>query len=89
MAQVIIPNSTRVSTHRSWAVVLSCCLQLLPKEWSDPAAAYERTKSAVQASLQQLGLEYIDLMLLHAPGQSEGRADAWRALEEAHKQVRR
>ena len=59
----------------------------MPSEWSDPATAYDTTKSAVQRALKQLGLDYVDLMLLHAPGKSEGRADAWRALEDAHKQV--
>lgn len=62
--------------------------QILPQTWSNPSTAFERTKAAVQQSLQRIGFPSIDLMLLHAPGPSEGRAEAWRALEEAHKQVR-
>jgi aryl-alcohol dehydrogenase-like predicted oxidoreductase len=61
--------------------------QIPPQTWSNPSTAYERTKAAVQMSLQRIGFPSIDLMLLHAPGAPEGRAEAWRALEDAHKQV--
>lgn len=45
-------------------------------------ASYERAKAGIQASLQHLGLDYLDLYLLHQPyGDVVG---AWRALEEAH-----
>jgi 2,5-diketo-D-gluconate reductase A len=45
-------------------------------------ALYERAKAGIQASLQRLGLDYLDLYLLHQPyGDVVG---AWRALEEAH-----
>lgn len=45
-------------------------------------ASYERAKAGIQASLQRLGLDYLDLYLLHQPyGDVVG---AWRALEEAN-----
>ena len=43
---------------------------------------YEECKKSVEESLKKLGLEYIDLMLLHQPfGDYHG---AWRALEEMY-----
>ncbi|WIA19346.1 hypothetical protein OEZ85_003977 [Tetradesmus obliquus] len=60
--------------------------KILPQTWSNPSTAFERTKAAVQQSLQRIGFPSIDLMLLHAPGPAEGRAEAWRALEEAQQQ---
>ena len=45
--------------------------------------AYENAKKAIDTSLDKLGLDYIDLYLLHQP---YGKVDeAWRALEEAQK----
>jgi len=45
-------------------------------------ATYERAKAGIDASLNRLGLDYLDLYLLHQPyGDVIG---AWRALEEAH-----
>ncbi|KAK3374549.1 NADP-dependent oxidoreductase domain-containing protein [Podospora didyma] len=46
--------------------------------------SYEVAKKQVDKSLAEAGLEYIDLMLLHAPyGGSAGRKGAWKALVEA------
>lgn len=46
--------------------------------------SYARARDQVDASLKLTGLEYIDLMLLHAPyGGSEQRKGAWKALVEA------
>ncbi|MGY1434162.1 aldo/keto reductase [Streptomyces reniochalinae] len=48
---------------------------------------------AIDGSLAKLGIDYIDLMLIHSPqpwddfrggDYAEGNRDAWRALEEAH-----
>ncbi|GMF13232.1 unnamed protein product [Phytophthora lilii] len=39
-----------------------------------------------KASNDRLGLGYIDLYLLHAPGSPEERADTWRAVEDLHEQ---
>ena len=55
---------------------------------------YHDAVAAIDGSLQALGLEYIDLMLIHAPqpwndfrggDYAEGNREAWRALEDAHK----
>lgn len=62
--------------------------QVMPSNWADPATAFDKTLAAVQLSVKRLGFDYVDLMLLHAPGSSDGRAEAWRALEQAYKQVR-
>jgi diketogulonate reductase-like aldo/keto reductase len=46
--------------------------------------SYEGTKAQVEKTLAESGLEYIDLMLLHAPyGGSVKRKGAWKALVEA------
>lgn len=55
---------------------------------------YDEAQAAITQSLHDLGLDYIDLMLIHAPqpwtqfreGEHffEGNLAAWRALEEAH-----
>ncbi|WP_338207625.1 aldo/keto reductase [Lactiplantibacillus paraxiangfangensis] len=43
---------------------------------------YDRAKKGIDASLERLGLDYLDLYLLHQPyGDTMG---AWRALEEAY-----
>lgn len=61
------------------------------------AAEYKTYKEAVKAidqSLSVMGLEYIDLMLIHSPqpwddfrggDYAEGNREAWRALEDAYK----
>jgi len=56
---------------------------------------YRKAVDAIKGSLQALGLDYIDLMLIHSPqpwkqfGEAdrffEGNKEAWRALEEAYK----
>lgn len=49
-------------------------------------AGYERTKPAFERSLQRLGLEYLDLYLIHQPfGDIYG---AWRAMEELYREGR-
>ncbi|KAK0648072.1 aldo-keto reductase-like protein [Cercophora newfieldiana] len=51
---------------------------------STPLPGYEGAKKSIDTSLENLGLEYIDLVLLHAPyGGSEKRKGSWRALVEA------
>ena len=43
---------------------------------------YEKTRQAVLASYAKLGLESIELVLIHWPGSEEDNAGSWRALEE-------
>ncbi|PGH09269.1 hypothetical protein GX51_00711 [Blastomyces parvus] len=53
------------------------------------AMGYEQTKASIESSLKAADLDYIDLMLLHAPyGGREGREGSWRALVEAQKEGR-
>src|SRR5699024_5603977 len=55
---------------------------------------YDQAVAAIDGSLATMGLDYIDLMLIHAPqpwddfrggDYAEGNRQAWRALEDAHK----
>ncbi|MEL7974800.1 aldo/keto reductase [Isoptericola sp. F-RaC21] len=55
---------------------------------------YDAAVAAIDGSLRTLGLDYVDLMLIHAPqpwddfrggDYAEGNRAAWRALEEAHR----
>ncbi len=55
---------------------------------------YDGAVTAIDESLATLGLDYIDLMLIHSPqpwndfrggDYAEGNRQAWRALEDAHK----
>lgn len=46
---------------------------------------YEQAKVAFETSLERLGLEYIDLYLIHWPVQGL-RLDSWRALEELYEE---
>jgi diketogulonate reductase-like aldo/keto reductase len=50
------------------------------KVWSSDQG-YESTLRALDASLERLGMEYVDLYLIHWPG-SKKRGDTWRALLE-------
>jgi len=57
--------------------------------------SYETVVSSIDESLQRMGLDYADLMIIHSPqpwtkfrGEDsyfEGNREAWRALEEAYK----
>lgn len=56
---------------------------LTTKIWVENAG-YNNAKASIERSLSRLGLEYIDLMLIHQPyGDVYG---TWRALEEYHQQ---
>ncbi|MCG7210121.1 aldo/keto reductase [Streptomyces arenae] len=55
---------------------------------------YDRALAAVDGSLEKLGLDRVDLMLIHSPqpwddfrggDYAEGNREAWRALEDAHR----
>ena len=56
------------------------------KVWLDNWG-YDSTLASLKATLQRLQTPYVDLMLLHAPGEPASRADTWRALEDAKSQV--
>ncbi|MDW8091751.1 MAG: aldo/keto reductase, partial [Meiothermus sp.] len=56
-------------------------LFVVTKLWIQDAS-YERAKRAFERSLQRLGLDYLDLYLIHQPyGDVHG---AWRAMEELY-----
>jgi 2,5-diketo-D-gluconate reductase A len=56
------------------------------KLWNS-AHGYERTLSAFEKSIARLGLDRVDLYLIHWPVPSEGRAlDTWRAFERIHEE---
>ncbi|MCH5643274.1 MULTISPECIES: aldo/keto reductase [unclassified Gordonia (in: high G+C Gram-positive bacteria)] len=55
---------------------------------------YDDAVNAIEGSLSTMGLDYLDLMLIHSPqpwgdwrggDYAEGNREAWRALEDAHK----
>ncbi|MFC9681371.1 aldo/keto reductase [Streptomyces sp. NPDC056948] len=55
---------------------------------------YDQAVDAIDESLEKLGIEYIDLMLIHSPqpwndfrggDYADGNREAWRALEKAHR----
>ncbi|KAG3113636.1 hypothetical protein PI124_g5749 [Phytophthora idaei] len=55
----------------------------------DTAQYYDNEVDAIEttkASNEKLGLGYIDLYLLHAPGDTATRDESWRALEELQEQ---
>ena len=49
-----------------------------------PDRGYEKTKRAIEKSLENLGLDYIDLMLIHEPYKEA--LEMYKALEEAKKE---
>jgi diketogulonate reductase-like aldo/keto reductase len=54
------------------------------KLWNDDQG-YESGLKAFDESLKRLGLEYVDLYLIHWPG-TDRRAEAWKALQEIQSQ---
>nr|WP_319400703.1 aldo/keto reductase [uncultured Carboxylicivirga sp.] len=59
------------------------------------AKSYKKAAASIDSSLKKLGLDYIDMMIIHSPqpwmkfrGEDryfEGNREAWRALEDAYK----
>lgn len=58
-------------------------ITVVTKVWNDDQG-YERTLQACQRSLAKLGLDYIDVYLIHWPA-STRRHDSWRAMEKMYK----
>ena len=52
-----------------------------------PACPTPPARVCCRQSLAELGTLYVDLFLLHAPGDPGLRAETWRALEDAQKEV--
>ncbi len=59
-------------------------LFITSKVWND-GLNYDETISAFHESLEKLGLDYLDLYLIHWPGVDQYK-EAWRALEDLYKQ---
>jgi 2,5-diketo-D-gluconate reductase A len=58
------------------------------KLWNS-AQGYESTLGAFEKSVARLGLDHVDLYLIHWPVPTEGRAlDTWRAFERIHEERR-
>jgi 2,5-diketo-D-gluconate reductase A len=54
--------------------------------WGDAAKTTESTVTALEQSLQRLGLEHVDLYLIHAPFERRDRLAQWRGLVELRRQ---
>lgn len=50
------------------------------QNWGETPKTYQGTKDALQASLDRLALEYVDLYLIHAPFSPDQFIEQWRAL---------
>lgn len=48
--------------------------------WGDPAKDGDATVAALEASLKRLGMDYVDLYLIHAPFAGKERLRQWQAL---------
>lgn len=57
-------------------------LFITSKMWVQDMASYDMAKSAIDASLEKSGLEYLDLYLLHQA--MKDYFSAWRAMEDAY-----
>jgi 2,5-diketo-D-gluconate reductase A len=51
-------------------------------DWGQPSKDSDAVKAALHGSLQRLGLDFVDLYLIHAPFAGPGRLEQWRALVE-------
>lgn len=54
--------------------------------WGAPAKTFETTIESLAASLERLGLDRVDLYLIHAPLTPDERVDQWRALVDLREQ---
>lgn len=56
--------------------------------WGDPAKDAAATVASFEGSLQRLGMDHVDLYLIHAPFAGTGRLAQWRALLDLREQGR-
>ena len=63
---------------------LFICTKLWPgnEAWGDPEPGFDGVLAACAASLQRLGLSFVDLYLIHAPFSTGKRLEQWRACVE-------
>jgi 2,5-diketo-D-gluconate reductase A len=54
--------------------------------WGEPAKTFDSTIASLDASLDRLGLDHVDLYLIHAPLAADERVDQWRGLLELREQ---
>jgi 2,5-diketo-D-gluconate reductase A len=54
--------------------------------WGQPARTTESTVTSLDESLERLGLDYVDLYLIHAPFERDQRLSQWRGLVELKRQ---
>ena len=54
--------------------------------WGVPAKTFETTIASLDDSLERLGLDHVDLYLIHAPLTPHERVDQWRALVDLREQ---
>jgi len=54
--------------------------------WGQPAKTTESTVTSLGESLERLGLDYVDLYLIHAPFERDHRLAQWRGLVELKRQ---
>jgi 2,5-diketo-D-gluconate reductase A len=55
-------------------------------DWGMPPKDYDATIASLDGSLQRLGLDHVDLYLIHAPFNPDHRLEQWRALVELQRQ---
>ena len=55
-------------------------------EWGQPEKTTESTVASLDGSLERLGLDYVDLYLIHAPFARDQRLAQWRGLVELKRQ---
>lgn len=60
---------------------------LTTKVWNDDRG-YEQTLAAFEASIDRLGVDYLDLYLIHWPKEREQNRETWRALEQLYRDGR-